>query len=729
MRRSFRTWSARRAVVVASAILLAGPVSLTLAGPASADPATGYVVPISWDRFDAGLPGDEQSDRSRSILLNTNRYALQTWYPRTYGGQTGDYLDLGGTGEANIRPPGSEALALATSLATGAYDESVTGAPVDEATDVAVRITASIAYQHEANHQNGWGDAWQSALWAFNAAFAGWLLWDDLPAADQENLARMVVVEANRFLHYEVPYYQRPDGTVVTPGDSKAEENAWNAAFLNLAVSMMPDHPNVAVWRDKAIDLMISAYSRPSDLRNDTVVNGKAVRDWLNGSNIFDDGTLVNHSIIHPDYFTSIANSAGAPLTYGLAGLPTPRAALFNADIVYHALVDHQFTSPPYHEPGGTIYVHDGDGHATAGVYYPQGNDWGTSRQMHFLLLDTLAETFGFDHDTSIPASDWAAAHATRALEMQSRFPDGRTYGPPSEDTYSGREQWVALLAGRTYLTLWLAHNGGVRLTNQAYPVTPRDCPGGSLSLDAAPGYPKGVATPLSVTLRSRTDEPLQEVSFHLSLPPGWTAQPDGEPVDTVEPGEDETMTWRLTPGGSAKAGETAELGVTADYRHRGLWRQLDANAFVAVPPGVNLALGRPVTASSALRETSGGGKTVDGLFTDASRWLSAVSDTSPWLVVDLGTPVDIDSVYVYSGYTVTNNDSTSTLKDFTIDVRTQRGWTTVAEFENNITYKVVADDLDVTGDQVRLSVSKASGSSIDITRVFEVEVYGAPPS
>src|SRR5690606_14105697 len=151
-------------------------------------------------------------------------------FPAQYGSQTGRYLDLGGVGEGSIRPPGSEALALATSVATGVYDPEVTGFSEQHARDVAIRLLTSIAYYHRVNSPNGWGNAWQSALWAYNAAFAGWLLWDDLAPDDRRLVERMVVAEADRFLHYEVPYYQAPDGTVITPGDTKAEENAWNAA-------------------------------------------------------------------------------------------------------------------------------------------------------------------------------------------------------------------------------------------------------------------------------------------------------------------------------------------------------------------------------------------------------------------------------------------------------------------------------------------------------------------
>lgn len=715
--------SRRLAGLAAAAALLVTAAPAPTPATAAGTPAADAVVPIDWDRFEAGLPSDAQAERTRAILLNSSEYSLRTWYPATYGDQTGDHLDLGGVGEGQIRPPGSAALGLATALATGAYDAAATGVPEEQAREVAIRLITSIAYRHEANSSGGWGTTWQSALWAFNAAFGGWLLWDDLTAEDRELVARMVRAEADVFLDYTVPYYQRPDGTVVTPGDSKAEENAWNAAFLNLAVAMMPANPNVGVWQDKALELMISAYSRPSDLRDDTVVNGKPLSDWLNGSNIFEDGTLVNHSRIHPDYFTSIANSVGAPLAYGLAGRDTPRAALHNAGVVYRALADHQFAAPPYAAPGGTIYRRDASGAATADIYYPQGNDWGTGRQLHFLLLDTLADAYGFDDGGDVPAADWAAAHAQRVLDMQARFDDGRTYGAASEDTYSGREQWVALLAARTYLTHWLGHNAQVGFTDQAFPVRPGDRPGATLTLDAAPAYPRGVATPLTVTMHSESDAPLHRLTIGLDLPDGWTATREGTADGMLPPGGTATVTWQVTAPDDA-GDRAAELAVSARYRHYGVQRELSDTASVAVPPGVNVALGRPVTVSSALRANTGGELAVDGARTDASRWLSAEGDPAPWLVVDLGELVRIAEIHVFSGYVKTGHDPTTTLKDFAVEVRTPAGWQRVAAYTGNVAHHVAADAAGVTGDQVRLSVTDPSASTIDVARVFELEVY-----
>ena len=53
---------------------------------------------------------------------------------------------------------------------------------------------------------------------------------------------------------------------------------------------MMPNHPNAALWRQKADEWMVAGNSRQSDLTNTTLVDGKAVKDYLNGYNVFPDG-------------------------------------------------------------------------------------------------------------------------------------------------------------------------------------------------------------------------------------------------------------------------------------------------------------------------------------------------------------------------------------------------------------------------------------------------------
>lgn len=445
----------------------------------------GFVRPFDPAQFTAGIPVDEDSVRIRSILANANKYALTTWYStvKNYDEQTGAYLDFGGIAEPNIRPAASQAYALAIALATGAYDAEATGVSEVAARSIALRLARSLAFRHRVNTTGGWGFDWQTALWAAMAGNAGWLLWADLSATDQEYVRAMVEFEANRFIGWRLPYWRNRAGTLNGAcGDTKAEENAWNSRLLFLAGVMMTKHSRRSGWAYKANELSIGAFASPADLVSSEDVRGRPLSDWLEGTNINDDGSLVNHSIYHPDYVTTLSEMVSGGLIYGLSRRPIPGNALHGAALLYQSLVDKQwwpapalpcpgsppYQAPPAENPTGTMYVD-----ATDGIYYPQGNDWGTTRRAHFAELDAMIGAFGLDTAVAEKAVTWERLHAQRVIEMQQRpLPgdvpsDGSTYRTAAEDTYSGREEWVAARAAETWLTKWLAHQGALLTTNE----------------------------------------------------------------------------------------------------------------------------------------------------------------------------------------------------------------------------------------------------------------------
>ena len=408
-------------------------------------------------------PTDDRAKRIKEILLNTNKYALTSWWEEKNFRLDDEYINFGGTTEHFIRHPAAMSLGLSTSLAFDLYDENITGVSTNEALEKTKLVIASLAYNHKSNKTGGWGDHWQSAHWAHFAGLAGWLLWDEFPATEQEYIRKMVEYEANRFINQPVPYWKNPDGTENYVGDTKAEENAWNAQVLQLATAMMPNHVNWELWMKAQVYLMISAAARPSDLTNDTVYHGKPISEWINGYNINEDGTVINHGFIHPDYMEFIVFNNTAAITATLANQPTPKAAFFNSDIVYKAFVDLSFESPPYEEPGGTIYIED-----SSDIYFPQGNDWGYGRRMNFATIDAFADAFGYDKNASKPGSYWEDLHAQIVLIMQSRHEDGRTYSDNLEDHYIGKEEWVAHHAAWSWLAKYVANSGKFEITNNS---------------------------------------------------------------------------------------------------------------------------------------------------------------------------------------------------------------------------------------------------------------------
>jgi hypothetical protein len=421
-------------------------------------------------------PADEDSLRLRDILLRASRYALTTWYQeRGYLAQSGEYLILGDgppdhvdspTGEHRLRGAGSMAMAVAVALALGLHDESVTGVSRETAEARALLLIRSLAFRHLSNSPDGWGRGWQTSLWAAYAATAAWLLWERLTDLDRQLVVRMVEEEARRLVGYEVPYYKNELDQLVWIGDSKAEENAWNAQFLYLAVNLLPQHPMRPAWEYKAAELSVSAFARAADRVRTDEVGGRPLSHWLRGSNVEDDGSVINHWIIHPDYMSTAANTAAAPIWYGLAGRPTPDTMFVGVSAVYAALVDLEWPSGEFEAPGGTIYIDGSDA-----IYFPQGTDWGRARRINFAFFDVIARHFELDGEASVAAEVWEDLHAQAALAMQARSSDGRTYVTADEDAYFGREEWVAAHAALGYLVAWVAAQGAYQRTDAFVPV------------------------------------------------------------------------------------------------------------------------------------------------------------------------------------------------------------------------------------------------------------------
>ena len=409
------------------------------------------VVPIRWERFTPKDPLNEDTRTAAQLLLNSVRYNLSWVTAALKEAPEGDRYLITDMNEPGVRPPASAAFGIATVIATGIYDEKICGMPKDRATACVLKIIKGDAAVHKVNGdaKKGWGDEWQSAVWAALAGNAGWFLWEDVDHPTRRMLAAMIEYEADRFIRpgYAVPYWNGKGG------DTKAEENAWNAMLLQLAVAMMPQHPHVPQWKKIASELMISAFAREQDMKsNTTVIDGRPVKDWLKGYNIRDDGALLNHNIVHCDYMTTFSMNLRSFLVQSLAGQPVPQSADFNAAVVYRSLVEQKWPSPPYKAPGGTMYVP-----GKVEVYYPEGTDWSNYRFDIFYWIDSYAHLFGWDKTLSHPAGDWMRLRAGRILEMQARHPDRRMFAKGEFDTYRGSEQMTCWVLADTFLLHWLS--------------------------------------------------------------------------------------------------------------------------------------------------------------------------------------------------------------------------------------------------------------------------------
>jgi len=411
--------------------------------------ADDFVVPVNWARFKPCgelTAGNPDLADCGAALLNNARYNLG-WMPAALTRITNNQGTSGRPAHDLVRPACSACYTLAVVLKTGLFDEKVAGCARAEAISRNIQLLAATAKTYPGASGKGcWDYPWQSALWAAQLGHGAWLLWDDLDAETRRLTAGVVEADANRFLSYAVPYWNGKGG------DTKAEENAWNASVLSVAVAMMPRHPNAATWRKKCSELMISAYATEDDLHNAKRVDGKPVKDWLKGYNAQKDGSVINHGFMHPDYMSCVYLNLRAFAVQPLAGQAVPEAATFNADLVYRCFVTESWPAPPNKSPGGTIYR---PGEPL--IYYPQGTDWTKLALLNFFATDTHVHLARLDTGLPHRAADWMRLRVKRLLEMQLRHADRRIYADGEFDRWIGREQSAGELLSNAFLHLWLA--------------------------------------------------------------------------------------------------------------------------------------------------------------------------------------------------------------------------------------------------------------------------------
>ena len=208
----------------------------------------------------------------------------------------------------------------------------------------------------------------------------------------------------------------------------------------------------------------------PAENPADTDAIKSRLNSWLNGSNIEENGSLVNANIIHDDYMATFQFNLRSYLAFSLADRTIPQSAAFNLAIMYDALVDLNFSAPPYQSPGGTMYM---DGSATP--YYPQGTQWSTYRFDIFYCVDAFTRLLGLDTLASTGGLTWERLRATRLQNMQARHSDGHLYAAGEWDAYSGKEQLAAQQFADVYLLKWLISQGELStVTSWKFPTPTR---------------------------------------------------------------------------------------------------------------------------------------------------------------------------------------------------------------------------------------------------------------
>ena len=339
------------------------------------------------------------------------------------------------------RRQASAMYATALALGNGTYNEHRVGVSRAEALRRTVAWTNALALSH-ARHE--WGGSWQSALWTYYLGAGSKRIWSDLPTCTQELVTQAVAEEADRLVMTPAPFYKNARGKIVYPGDSKSEENAWNATLLFCASRMYGsvDATRAAQWEAQGRCYALTAYATPSQVGTDPRIQG---------SNLNPDGTVINRNKIHPDY---MATAGEMQTKYVLTSAWTHTRVAPECgnglNAVWHALTKLKFPVRKFMKPGGTIYRVGAHGVVSAGIYYPQGSDWSKYRRHDMALMDVTMFVVGKD-----AGYNWARAHIGYLLNQQARHKDGSVFSK-GETRFTEEEQFAAACSAEMVETLSL---------------------------------------------------------------------------------------------------------------------------------------------------------------------------------------------------------------------------------------------------------------------------------
>ena len=202
------------------------------------------------------------ADRLYGALMRQAHYLLST--VRTWDKDPSMKLLTDSKSDEHwIRPNAETLVGLAVLRRWGPYDETIVGVSRAELLDeyIIPMMRYLVATHRSGDRATGdgkpWGNAWQSAHWAYALGRAAWFVWDDLPDDVRNGVRRVVAHEAGRFVNQTPPHGVKYD--------TKAEENAWNSRIFSAAVLLMPDDPRRKAWEAAFVRWAISSFMRPSD--------------------------------------------------------------------------------------------------------------------------------------------------------------------------------------------------------------------------------------------------------------------------------------------------------------------------------------------------------------------------------------------------------------------------------------------------------------------------------
>ena len=194
--------------------------------------------------------------------------------------------------------------------------EGITWAKIEE---MAMKSLVFAYSTHKANKlkvckgNNYWGSVsnadhvWESSLWAMSVAYSAFFQWDKLSDTQKGYIYALLKAECNYELERSIP--------TGYAGDTKAEENGWEADVLAATLGLFPNDSLASRWFERLREFAINSYSHPSDQHNQKVIdpeyNNKTIADLYMGQNLYEDYSLQNHNLFHTSYQNVVQQELG----------------------------------------------------------------------------------------------------------------------------------------------------------------------------------------------------------------------------------------------------------------------------------------------------------------------------------------------------------------------------------------------------------------------------------
>jgi hypothetical protein len=167
-----------------------------------------------------------------------------------------------------------------------------------------LKVTAGNKYWGSTSKNDA---VWESSLWAMSVAYSAFFQWEKLTDKQRNYIYQLLKAECNYELGRSIPTGYN--------GDTKAEENGWEADVLAATLGLFPNDPLAPQWFQRLREFAINSYSQKDDATDQTVIDPdydqQTVAQLYKGKNLYDDYTLQNHNYFHTSYQNVVIQELG----------------------------------------------------------------------------------------------------------------------------------------------------------------------------------------------------------------------------------------------------------------------------------------------------------------------------------------------------------------------------------------------------------------------------------